>query len=206
MKPSSQIPPLKALRAFQVAGEYLSFKLAAEELCVTASAVSHQVKKLEGFLGFELFERKTRAIAFTEAGKNYHDFLSGMFARLEAETHQVRAAFGRRIVRLCVPPFFAQELLMPRLDELEALAPGTDIRLFMQPATSAPSSGEIIQPDEITPRRRGPVDPAGHRRLAGPRDDPAVPAAHPHGLFARLQEIGRAEALPRPRWPDADRA
>lgn len=134
MKPTSRIPPLKALRAFQVAGEHLSFKVAAEELCVTASAISHQVKKLEDFLGFELFERKTRAIEFTEAGKNYHDFLSGMFARLEAETHQVRAAFGRRIVRLCVPPFFAQELLMPCLDELESLAPGTDIRLFMQPS------------------------------------------------------------------------
>jgi LysR family glycine cleavage system transcriptional activator len=134
MTPSSRIPPLKALRAFQVAGEHLSFKLAAEELCVTASAVSHQVKKLESFLGFDLFERRTRAIAFTEAGKNYHEFLSGMFARLETETHQVRAEFGRSIIRLCVPPFFAQELLMPRLDDLEALVPGTDIRLFMQPS------------------------------------------------------------------------
>lgn len=134
MKTSSRMPPLRALKAFQVAGEHLSFKLAAEELCVTASAVSHQVKKLEAFLGFDLFERHTRAIAFTEAGKNYHEFLSGMFARLEAETHQVRAEFGRRIIRLCVPPFFAQELLMPRLDELEALVPGTDIRLFMQPS------------------------------------------------------------------------
>ena len=134
MKPSARVPPLTALRAFRAAGEHLSFKQAAEELCVTASAISHQVRKLEEFLGFALFLRKTRAIEFTEAGQRYHEFLSGMFARLEAETHQVRAEFGRRIVRLCVPPFFAQELLMPRLDELEALVPGTDIRLFMQPS------------------------------------------------------------------------
>lgn len=134
MKPSSRTPPLRALKAFQVAGEHLSFKQAAEELYVTASAISHQVKNLEAFLGFDLFVRKTRAIEFTEAGKSYHEFLSGLFARLEAETHQVRAEFGRRIIRLCVPPFFAQELLMPRLDELEALVPGIDIRLVMQPS------------------------------------------------------------------------
>ena len=134
MKPSSRLPPLRALRAFQVAGDHLSFKKAAESLCVTASAVSHQVKNLESFLGFELFVRRTRALEFSAAGKNYHDFLSGMFARLESETHQVRAEFGRRVIRLCVPPFFAQELLMPRLDEAEALLPDTDIRLFMQPS------------------------------------------------------------------------
>ena len=134
MKPSSRIPPLRALRAFQVAGQHLSFKLAAEELCVTASAVSHQVKNLESFLGFDLFIRQTRALEFTGAGKNYHEFLSGMFSRLEAETHQVCAEYGRRIVRLCVPPFFAQELLMPKLEEFQVLMPDTDIRLFMQPS------------------------------------------------------------------------
>lgn len=134
MTPSSLIPPLRALRAFQVAGQHLSFKLAAEELCVTASAISHQVKNLESFLGFDLFIRQTRALELTDAGKNYHDFLSGMFSRLEAETHQVRAEYGRQIVRLCVPPFFAQELLMPKLEEFHALMPETDIRLFMQPS------------------------------------------------------------------------
>ena len=134
MRPNSRIPPLRALRAFQVAGDHLSFKLAAEILCVTPSAVSHQVKNLESFLGFELFMRRTRALDFTRAGKNYHEFLSGMFARLEAETHQIRAEYGRRIIRLCVPPFFAQELLMPRLEEAESLMPDTDIRLTMQPS------------------------------------------------------------------------
>lgn len=134
MKPNSRIPPLKALRVFQVAGSHLSFKKAAEELYVTASAVSHQVKKLESFMGLELFVRKTRALELTDAGRNFHEFLSGMFARLEDETHQIRAEFGRRIIRLCVPPFFAQERLMPRLEELEALAPDTDIRLILRPS------------------------------------------------------------------------
>ena len=110
MKPATRIPPLRALRAFQAAGRHLSFKKAAEELCVTASAVSHQVKNLESFLGLSLFIRKTRALELTGAGQKYLEFLSEMFARLEAETHQLRAEYGRSIIRLCVPPFFANEL------------------------------------------------------------------------------------------------
>lgn len=134
MQPRSRMPPLKALRAFEAAGRHLSFKRAAEELCVTASAVSHQVKNLESFLGFDLFVRKTRALSLTEAGSSYHGFLADIFARLEAETHQLCSAHGRSIIRLCVPPFFAQELLMPELEALQSLMPDTDIRLVMQPS------------------------------------------------------------------------
>jgi LysR family glycine cleavage system transcriptional activator len=128
------MPPLRALRAFQVAGRHLSFKDAADELHLTASAVSHQVKNLESFLELELFERKTRALELTEAGRSYHEFLDGIFARLQAETHQLCAEYGRAIVRLCVPPFFASELLLPKLPEFQALMPDTDIRLTTQPS------------------------------------------------------------------------
>lgn len=134
MKPATRVPPLRALRAFRAAGRHLSFKMAADELCVTASAVSHQVKNLESFLGLELFIRKTRALELTDAGENYLEFLSEMFARLEAETHQLRAEYGRSIIRLCVPPFFANELLMPRLQDFQELVPDTDIRLMVQPS------------------------------------------------------------------------
>lgn len=134
MKPSTRLPPLRALRTFQAAGQHLSFKLAADELFVTASAVSHQVKNLEEFLGLELFVRKTRALELTEAGRTYLDFLSEMFARLETETKQLRTEFGRGILRLCVPPFFANELLMPRLQEFQDRVPDTDIRLMVQPS------------------------------------------------------------------------
>ena len=134
MKPATRIPPLRALRAFQAAGRHHSFKKAADELFVTASAVSHQVKNLESFLGLALFIRKTRALELTGAGQNYLEFLSEMFARLEAETHQLRAEYGRSIIRLCVPPFFANELLMPRLQKFPARVPDTDIRLMVQPS------------------------------------------------------------------------
>lgn len=128
------MPSLRALRAFQVAGRHLSFKLAADELYITPSAVSHQVRNLESFLGIDLFIRKTRALELTGAGVKYHEFLDGMFARLEAETHQLLTEYGRRILRLCVPPFFASELLLPRLHAFQALMPQTDIRVITQPS------------------------------------------------------------------------
>lgn len=134
MDSPKRLPSLRSLRAFQVAGRHLSFKKAAEELFISASAVSHQVKNLEAFLGIELFERKTRALDFTDAGKTYFAFLDQMFSRLEAETYQLRTEFGRRIVRLCVPPFFASEALLPKLSEFNVKHPGTDIRLSTQPS------------------------------------------------------------------------
>lgn len=117
-----------------VAGRFLSFKLAADELYITASAVSHQVKNLEEYLGIELFVRKTRALELTAPGQAYFEFLEGWFARLEAETHQLRAEYGRCVIRLCVPPFFASELLLPKLSEFKALMPDTDIRVMTQPS------------------------------------------------------------------------
>lgn len=128
------MPSLRALRAFQVAGRHLSFKLAADELYITPSAVSHQVRNLESFLGIDLFFRKTRALELTGAGVKYQEFLDGMFARLEAETHQLLTEYGRRILRLCVPPFYASELLLPRLHAFQARMPQTDIRVTTQPS------------------------------------------------------------------------
>lgn len=134
MSTTGRLPSLRALRAFQVAGRHLSFKLAADELCITASAVSHQVKNLEAFLGMDLFLRKTRALELTGPGLRYFEYLDGMFARLEAETHQLCAEFGRHVIRLCVPPFFASELLLPKLSEFKSLMPDADVRLMTQPS------------------------------------------------------------------------
>jgi LysR family glycine cleavage system transcriptional activator len=64
-----QLPPLNALHAFEVAARYLSFQRAAEELDVTLTAISHQIKVLEDDLGIQLFRRRPRPLALTEAGQ-----------------------------------------------------------------------------------------------------------------------------------------
>ncbi|MEM1091271.1 MAG: LysR substrate-binding domain-containing protein [Pseudomonadota bacterium] len=134
MSNTTRLPALRSLRAFQMAGKHLSFKKAADELFLTASAVSHQVKNLEAFLGLELFYRKTRSMELTPAGQQYFRYLDGMFARLETETHQLWAEYGRRMIRLCVPPFFASEILLPNMAEFQSIMPDTDIRVSTQPS------------------------------------------------------------------------
>ena len=142
MPDSIRFPSLRALKVFQEAGRHLSFKRAAEALFISPSAVSHQVKNLEGFLGVDLFLRKTRALEFTEAGKRYFHFLDEMFCRLEAETHQLFTEYGRGLVRLSVPPFFASQLLLPRLGRLQDKMHDTDIRLTTQPSLMAEHPAE----------------------------------------------------------------
>ena len=143
MNTKKRLPSLRALRTFQVVGKYLSLKDAADELCITASAVSHQIKGLEDHLGIELLVRKTRALEFTLAGKRYYEYLSEMFARLESETHQLWAEYGRNMIRIAAPPFFTTEKLLPKLDELNSLIPDTDVKL-----TTLPSSMRDDHPPE----------------------------------------------------------
>ena len=145
MNSSRRLPPLRALRAFLVVGKHLSIKDAAEELCLTASAVSHQIKSLEEYLDLTLLERKTRALEFTPAGKAYHDYLDGMFERLATVTHQMSAEYGRHMIRISLPPFFASELLLPKLEKLQELMPATDIQVLTQPnkLTEHPAEADL---------------------------------------------------------------
>jgi LysR family glycine cleavage system transcriptional activator len=138
----TRLPSLRYLRTFQVAGRHLSFKDAADELAVTASAVSHQVRNLEEFLGIRLFDRLTRSLKLTDAGAEYFDFLDTMFARLESETEQLKSEYGRTILRLYVPPFFLSEGLLPRLHASETTSQQIDIRVSKQ------SSAETAHPPD----------------------------------------------------------
>jgi LysR family glycine cleavage system transcriptional activator len=122
-------PPLRFLKTFRIAARRGSFKAAADELCITASAVSHQIKILEDQLGLVLFERGPRLLTLTAAGTYYLEHIDAVFARLESATEQVRVRFRRQVVRLQVPPFFASELLLPRLKSFSALHGDTDIQI-----------------------------------------------------------------------------
>jgi len=124
-----RLPALKFLRTFQVAAHRLRFKAAAEGLFVTPSAVSHQIKALEEQLGVLLFERGARSLTLTEAGRNYLQHVDSLFARLERVTEQLQIRHGRNVVRLRTPPFFATELLLPRLLSFLEAQPDTDIHI-----------------------------------------------------------------------------
>ena len=125
-------PSLKAIKTFQIAAKHSSFAVAADELCITPSAVSHQIKTLETQLGLPLFSRGARALALTDAGARYLEQIDDLFMRLESVTEQLRARYGRNSVRLHVPAYFASEMLLPRLSEFSKLHDGIDLRIETQ--------------------------------------------------------------------------
>ena len=124
-----RVPSYKLLRTFQVAAKLQSFKAAAEGLFVTPSAVSHQIKALEEQRGVALFERGVRTLTLTDAGAHYLEHINDIFAKLESVTEQLQVRYGRSIIRLNVPPFFANELLLPRLASFSQTREETDIRI-----------------------------------------------------------------------------
>jgi LysR family transcriptional regulator, glycine cleavage system transcriptional activator len=124
-----RLPSLKFLKTFQVAAKLQSFKAAAEELFVTPSAVSHQIKALEEQLGVALFDRGVRTLSLTDAGAHYLEHINDIFSKLESVTEQLQVRYGRTIIRLNVPSFFANELLLPRLASFSQAREETDIRI-----------------------------------------------------------------------------
>jgi LysR family glycine cleavage system transcriptional activator len=138
-----RLPSLKFLKTFQVAAKLQSFKAAAQELFVTPSAISHQIKALEEQLGVALFERRVRTLTLTDAGAHYLEHINDILAKLESVTEQLQVRYGRSIIRLNVPPFFANELLLPRLASFSQAREETDIRIettFSAPKTHPPEA------------------------------------------------------------------
>src|SRR5690348_17671378 len=143
----SRPPPLRNLRAFCVAARHRSFKSAADELFLTPSAVSHQMKEQEDSLGVRLFERKTRALDLTTAGHTLLDEVEPLLEALDKTLTQVARRSGRHTLRVLLPPFFASELFIPRLASFCAAHPDIDIQMDThdpRPATHPPTADVSI--------------------------------------------------------------
>jgi LysR family glycine cleavage system transcriptional activator len=125
----SRPPPLRNLRAFCIAARHCSFKIAADELFLTPSAVSHQMKELEETLGVRLIERKTRALELTTAGHTLHDEVAPLLDALDRSLTQFTRRHRRRSLRMTLPPFFASELFVPRLATFCTAHPDIDIQI-----------------------------------------------------------------------------
>ena len=125
----SRPPPLRNLRAFCAAARHRSFKAAADELFLTPSAVSHQMKELEEALGVRLFERKTRALELTTVGHTLLEEVETLLEALERSLAQIARRSGRQTLRVLLPPFFASELFIPRLASFCAAHPQIDIQI-----------------------------------------------------------------------------
>lgn len=126
---SRQIPPLNPLRAFEVSARHLNFTRAAEELFVTPSAVSHQVKALEENLGIALFVRDAKSLSLTSAGKAYLPGVQEAFRQLAVATYELHREQGIRRLKLNLPPTFAMKWLIPRMQRFMALHPEIHLKI-----------------------------------------------------------------------------
>lgn len=110
-----RLPPLATLRIFESAARLRSFKLAAAELGLTPSAVSHGIDTLEKWLEVRLFERGQRAVALTAAGQQYVPYISEGLSMVAVGTQRVASGPDLRRVAVSVAPSFAECWLVPRL-------------------------------------------------------------------------------------------
>ncbi|MFY0729136.1 LysR substrate-binding domain-containing protein [Pseudomonas sp. NFX15] len=121
--------PLTALRAFESASRLLSFKAAAEELSVTPTAVSHQIRSLETWLGVPLFERLPRQVRLTECGERLFRSLHGAFLEVAQSVDTLRPQRSGANLTVSTTAAFAALWLVPRLGRFYARHPNINVRL-----------------------------------------------------------------------------
>lgn len=126
---SRRLPPLNSLRAFEAAARHCSFRHAAEELHVTHSAISHQVKLLETQLQVALFRRRARSVELTDAGRLYFPVLRDALDRIADGTELVRSSASASVLTIQVYPTFAMRWLIQRLPAFQDLHGDVQVRL-----------------------------------------------------------------------------
>ncbi len=122
------IPPVANLQAFEAVARRRSFALAAAELHLTASAVSHQIARLEDFLGVRLFERSAHGVRLSPAGDRYLTRVGGAVAALASATDDLRQGVSNSLYVHCAPSL-ATLWLMPRLADFARAHPQINLNL-----------------------------------------------------------------------------
>ncbi len=128
---ATRIPPVHALSAFEAAARHGSFALAAEELCITPSALSHRIRLLEEFVGERLFVRDGRNVGLSEFGRRYLDVVRQALRTLTDFPIPRRAASAQPRLKITVPPTFARYMLVPHLDSFTSLHPEIAIEIYL---------------------------------------------------------------------------
>jgi LysR family transcriptional regulator, glycine cleavage system transcriptional activator len=200
-EPKPQLPPFAALRAFHAAAVHGRFRDAARSLGVTESAISHQVRRLEGFLRTALFERSGSGVRLTAAGRRYLDQIDPAIRQIQAASEALLRPTGRNVVRLTLAPSLAATWLIPKLGAFERAHP--DIELQLVPTT------------RVVDLRRDQVDLA-IRHGRGPwsgieatflLNETALPVCAPGYLTLRPDEdpiaaLSRVRLIVNARFPD----
>jgi len=123
------LPPLNALRSFEAAARHQSFTRAADELCVTQGAVSHQVKALEAELGLRLFNRERQGLVITDAGQDYLAVVRDAFDRIALGTDRLLQRQHSGVITVSMSPDFAAKWLVSRLGRFADAYPDIELKV-----------------------------------------------------------------------------
>ena len=126
---TARLPSLNGLRAFEAAARHLSFTLAASELNVTQTAISHQIRRLEEELGIRLFVRQNRALALTAEARDYLPGVRAAFNDLRLATDRLLRKDDDKVLTVSTLASLAAKWLLPRLTDFQEPHPGIDVRI-----------------------------------------------------------------------------
>ncbi len=137
------LPPFAALRAFEAAARHNSFKMAAEDICLSASAISHQVRSLEEYLGVNLFIREKGKPQLTSVGAAYLEKIQDILGQLDLATSEISGRGRRSSLVVNLLPSLTSCWLLPRLSVYQSVNPDVDIKLLGSYTPQEFSSGDI---------------------------------------------------------------
>lgn len=198
-----RLPPLSALRAFEAAARRASFKAAAQELLVTPTAISHQIRQLETHLGFRVLDRTPRAVTMTVQGRALYEATAFGFGEIERVVTRLRATTAPTPVTLTSTTAFLSHWLVPRMDALRQAVPTIDLRLHTSNEVEELRAGGI---DIAIRYGRGPFSGVVSTLLC---TDTLVPVCSPRLGLSRLADLcdatlihidGRSRPTPNPDW------
>jgi DNA-binding transcriptional LysR family regulator len=213
MRNRNALPALDLLVGFESAARHLSFTKAGEELFLTQSAVSRQIKELEDQLGVTLFQRRHRALALTEAGHQFYAAAAQALSTMRTATDRLRAQAGKKALSVTTTHSFAALWLIPRLAGFTRDHPGVDVRI------TAETRVQDLERDGLDlALRHGPASLAGPNavRLFGEKVFPVcspkllkkkplekpqdlkthvLPVRRPGAIVASLEDLARVERI-----------
>ena len=128
------LPSFPSIRAFEAAARHLSFKHAAGELCLTQSAISHQIKALEEFLDRKLFIRHAKSVELTLRGVEYLEMVSCLLDGIETATQKIKGSATDGFLNVQAYPAFISCWLLPRVNRFNQLHPEIELNLWPVPA------------------------------------------------------------------------
>lgn len=138
-----RLPPLNSLKAFEAAARLRSFSRAADELYVTHSAVSHQIRNLEEWLARPLFERRASGILLTRTGEALSAYLSPSFSALADICNHLRADQAQKSLSIGCIPSIASRWLVPNITAFSRAQPDISVQVLYATAEQRLSAGDF---------------------------------------------------------------